>query len=413
MAPRSRRKYSFRTFSGTRFMSYSERMDSRRLDWIDGLRGMAVLMVVLFHAWSFAGYAPELVQNSGRPTVVLASLATWGVSLFLVLSGFCLSYRPLVARAAGRRDWFSLRAFVVHRCRRILPPYYAALVLFSGLALYFKAGGRAISIMPPPSAADFLAHLALLHNNVPQFATTINTPFWSLGLEWQWYWIFPAGLLCCLRWPGQTLSASVILSVIWARASYLAPALDISHMLPGRLTEFCCGIVGARFLAEGRSLRSPALACGVIFGLAPGLILPAALQNAGLYYPLCGVGFGSLLLLASRPAVLGRFMGWRPLVQLGAISYSLYLVHWPLLGAVESVMRFGAHASPAITIAVGVVVVLPFGWSFHILFERPFNRRSPRPTGPQPSAHPSPLPAEPNAAHRRRARGEMPAASQN
>ena len=346
----------------------------RRLEWIDGLRGLAVLFVVVFHAWNFGGFAPFLDQNAGKPTILLASLGTWGVSLFLVLSGFCLSYTPLCKHASGQAEWFSVRKFALSRCRRILPPYYAALLLFSGLALYFKHQGMELPIMRSPTLPDALSHIVLVHNNFSQFAETIDSPLWSLGLEWQWYWVFPLLLLSCLRWPRLTLLTCVLVAVAWAGTTHLVHGLSQDHTLPGRLTEFCCGIVAARIVVSGKGMPLRSLALIGTVCLLVTVLFPLSFVGAGLYYPMCGAGFAAFLLFAWQHPAAHDALRWRPLVLLGELSYSLYLVHWPIIGAVEAGLRFGLHTPVAPTIAAGITAALLFGWSFHILFERPFMR---------------------------------------
>lgn len=93
------------------------------LDYIDGLRGLAITMVVFYHLWFYGGASFQ------RPWNLVAS-GHIGVNLLLVLSGFCL-YWPFVK--AGARPTPTLMSFWMRRARRILPPYYVALVIF-GLA---------------------------------------------------------------------------------------------------------------------------------------------------------------------------------------------------------------------------------------------------------------------------------------
>ena len=108
-----------------------------RLHFIDGLRGMAMLMVLLSHCWLYGGQW-TVILPLGTRSVNLASILAYGntgVNLFLVLSGFCL-YWPFVKDRARREP--TLWEFAKKRCRRILPPYYAALVLF-GAPLFLMA----------------------------------------------------------------------------------------------------------------------------------------------------------------------------------------------------------------------------------------------------------------------------------
>lgn len=105
-----------------------------RLHFIDGLRGLAMLMALTYHCWLFGGkwvIALPLERPAANVAAVLG-FGHIGVNLFLVLSGFCL-YWPFVK--AGRKPEPKLWQFAKKRCRRILPPYYAALLLCAGPAL--------------------------------------------------------------------------------------------------------------------------------------------------------------------------------------------------------------------------------------------------------------------------------------
>src|SRR5215471_6127059 len=186
-------------------------MESRerlsRIDHVDGLRGLAVLLVVLYHA----SQTSSLTTDHSTPIARFISGALGegeqGVSLFLVISGFCLAYPMLRKRARGNTQWLDLRGFAARRIYRIVPPYYAALGLYAGLALAFQARGiwpLPMSMNVQPDIGDIAAHLLFLHN-VTSHPFTLNASFWSLGLEWQWYFAFPVLLVAYLRWPRGTL----------------------------------------------------------------------------------------------------------------------------------------------------------------------------------------------------------------
>jgi peptidoglycan/LPS O-acetylase OafA/YrhL len=86
-----------------------------------------------------------------------------------------------------------------------------------------------------------LSHIFLVHN-LTQYIYSVNGMFWSLGLEWQWYWVFPIVLLVCIRSRALALLACLALTVLWHLGTN-----DLWGMgaLPPRLFVFCCGIVVA------------------------------------------------------------------------------------------------------------------------------------------------------------------------
>ncbi len=132
------------------------------LHFIDGLRGLAMLMVLLCHCWIFGGFW-VLPLPWGPHTVNAASLFSSGyigVNLFLVLSGFCL-YWPFVKGGARREP--TLWEFAKKRCRRILPPYYVTLALFG--APLFLVALRHHSYRDLGFAVNWLLlHIFMLHN---------------------------------------------------------------------------------------------------------------------------------------------------------------------------------------------------------------------------------------------------------
>src|SRR5438105_2835054 len=100
-----------------------------RLAYVDGLRAVAIGMVLIYHAWMYL----ELDSSAQRPNILLDYLMRQGregVSLFLVISGFCLALPPLKRKMAGHPQWLVPSEFFARRCLRILPPYLLALAGF-------------------------------------------------------------------------------------------------------------------------------------------------------------------------------------------------------------------------------------------------------------------------------------------
>ena len=144
----------------------------RRLDYIDALRGTACLWVILHHTFEHKLPLPGLWKY---PTLALGHLANigWlGVSLFLVLSGFCLFY-PLAARYSLSEIQLNIATFARRRALRILPPYYAAFVLTAAFEMINNhQGGRWDWRGVLHGPRDVLMHLFMLQN---LSVNTINT----------------------------------------------------------------------------------------------------------------------------------------------------------------------------------------------------------------------------------------------
>ncbi len=355
--------------------------DAGRIDFVDGLRGVAISLVILTHAFA---YSPSNAITTGHGVIAhalnyIAGQGTQGVSLFLVISGFCLSYPLLKRRRAAVQRWFVPSEFFARRALRILPPYYVALAVFVlAAAILAHLSTKAADIVgPPPNAVNLISHVLLIHN-LTSYEYAINNAFWSLGLEWQWYWFFPLMLLLCIRSPWLAAVACVVMASVWYVGTH---DLWDRGALPVRLFEFYCGIVAARIIVGERSVSQPLLVCGVVIPLLlaqlSGLQHHVALSiilTLGLAQPLYGIGFASLLLLGYHGGTVRAALSWRPLVWLGIASYSIYLIHLPVILALGDIApRFLRH-SPLFLLAA-IICGIAVGAAFHIGVERPFQRR--------------------------------------
>ncbi|HEX8729261.1 MAG TPA: acyltransferase, partial [Ktedonobacterales bacterium] len=172
---------------------------ARRLGWVDSLRALAALYVVVDHnAWE--------AWPQGNPPAGLASALAkpflyghYGVSVFIVLSGFSLMLP--VARHGGRMPW-SVAGFFWRRAKRILPPYYCAMAL-SLLLIWLFIGqktGTHWDVSLPVTGRSILVHLLLIQNLSFTDSTTINHAFWSVAMECQIYLVFPLLVLLFRRY---------------------------------------------------------------------------------------------------------------------------------------------------------------------------------------------------------------------
>lgn len=360
---------------------------SEHIAYIDGLRGVAAGTVLVYHAWAanIGNAAVPIVTGwTGYPWDHILSRGHEGVSLFLVLSGFCLSYPLWQRRGAGAARWFVPSQFFARRCLRILPPYYAALIGLQTVAALSARHHWPLALWPI-ARGDFIFHVLLLHNMTPG-VMSLNPAFWSLGLEWQWYWVFPAALLGCMFAPRLTLGIAAGLAIFWQLAMHNLWSIDSieSAALPGRLFEFCCGIVAAGVVSGHWQLvvSKTRLLIGII--LAIGLVempplgflahIPHGLHRLGLDQPLWGVAWGLLLVLGSRSARVNALFAWRPLVALGGVSYSVYLVHQPIVFTLTNDAPGWLRTSPLIVL-VAIAGGLAGGILFHWIVERPVMQR--------------------------------------
>ncbi len=299
----------------------------KRLTAIDGLRAIAVLLVLAQHCQLFGN-----------------TVGSRGVDLFFVISGFCLSL-PFMTGGTN----VDLRRFFVARAWRILPSYWVALSI---LALLTLAGTTTTGVRP--DSLSFVRDATLL----PMLSSPYNGVFWTLGIEARWYLAFP--LLIALFRYSRAAFAAVGLGLYAAYLYHAVPGVpDV-----GTLPCFMFGIVAADLYLHRRlnpvavSVTTAAVVAGVV-------LLDAHTQDHG--DPLWHIAAFVVVLAALGPAA--KLLSWKPLVFIGRASYSIYLVHLPvLLLLVYSLPHF-----PGL-VTVSMVLSLDTGIAFWFVVERTLTR---------------------------------------
>lgn len=329
-----------------------------RVHGIDGLRAVAALWVVGFHMFSFSG-------GSVAPGIdfILRSGST-GVSLFLVLSGLCL-YLPY---AGGRQGRFSSRDFFRRRMRRLLPAYYVSLALVLIAHVVTKGNFGLPAYSPQEYAVQTVTHATLTHQLFPETFYGLNGAYWSLGLEWELYLTLPLLILAAVRFGLSRVIISVFAATaVWRLGIFAAMqtgALDpagpwanvvLPNFFLGRWSEFALGMLAAEMFRTRRLRVRPPLVLGAFLAGALALAFPDNPLNHMLY----GVVFFTLVLtVLSEDNVVARAFAWRPLVAIGVMSYSLYLVHQPIVEAFGYVLGERPGADPR-TVFLAMVALFP------------------------------------------------------
>ena len=369
-----------------------------RLAFLDGIRALAALWVMLGHLRLFAlGW--HAAPLWALPLNFLLYLH-YGVVVFLVLSGFCLAL-PVVH--AGDRFRNGLAPFFLARALRILPPYLAvlALILLANTFVPVVQWGRHdLGLTGTMSWQVFWTNALLLQDIYPQY-NRVNGPFWSVACEFHLYLVFPL-----LIWWLRRLGIAVMLGASVLLAAGLTILSDHVGMGDGAAVPQPPYYVAllALGIAAAALTHSPRLASArtAIFRGAPIVALAGAVALAALFWqypiqdidsvlrhnaiqryadPLAGLVASAVLvsLCGLAPAHrLRRLLEHPLLVSIGGFSYSLYLTHIPLLAIMyRGVQRL--HRPPEQTFlllfAVGVPVCIGFAWGFGKLFERPIRWR--------------------------------------
>ena len=336
---------------------------------IQGLRAVAVMLVVLFH--------------SGVETL---SGGYVGVDVFFVISGFLITTHLLESLERDGRIHFG--RFYAKRARRILPAallvaaltLVAAWIWMSPLLMRSVVGGAIATALYGPNYFFALQDTDYLAESTP----SVYQHYWSLGIEEQFYLLWPAllavGFWLCRRSERRVM---VLVAVVTA-ASFLACVLmmDVSQpwaffSLPTRAWELGAGGLVAFLLRSGapwlQRQGTGLLAWAGLAGLAAVVLtFDDATEFPGAAAALPVLATAAMLIGGAAPGPLHatRLLALAPLQFLGAISYSLYLVHWPLQVIPQAVTFSDAPLPLSQTLALGAVAV-PLAWLLHRFVERP------------------------------------------
>ncbi len=341
------------------------------LPYVDGFRALAALYVVQCHAWVQTWPSGDWSRSVFGWLVP----GDYAVILFIVISGFCLNL-PVVGRG-GTLGAGGAPRFFFRRARRILPPYYAALALSIALGLWVVATPthRQFDISWPITTAGVLTHIFLVHNLSTHTISQVSVPLWSIAVECQIYLLFPL-----LIWIRRSFGMPAMLGITYIGAMMLDTLISNTSFIglaPMYVFFFALGM----FAAEA-ALAPPKRAYLWLFGVCCALAICAgfkpilyAFTATEIIYGLLGAS--ALIVCAHRPRnPLARITGSRPLARIGLFSYSLYLIHFPLLYVlwqhVALPMHLGRVATYALMATAGVALILLFSYAFYLIFERPF-----------------------------------------
>ena len=322
----------------------------RRVAYIDGLRAVAVLLVVAHHA---------VVASAAAPRSFLENVlkhGNHGVDLFFVLSGFCLSYPTISALRHDGATIFDTARYAAHRVVRIVPPYWIAyaLVLAFFVAILKLGFGRPDAMPYYYSTSDFLKQLFFIDVHT-QF---LNGSFWTLPIEFRWYFVFPIVLYVWTRSPFWFF----LIALAALCLSYAPSSLADIQALPA----FMAGIVAAELCVRRTRLGPwPAIATVVLAAVAYFTTRSNGWHDG--FNPSWYLCAFALVVWAGSSEKVERVLSLRGIAFVGLASYSIYLVHQPVLAFLEEA---GLNRWLAALMGVGA------GFAFWALAERPFMSKS-------------------------------------
>jgi len=360
---------------------------------LDGLRGVAILIVFLNHAIAQPLEPATRIDAAVR---AMAYSAGWtGIDLFFVLSGFLITGILLDTKDQPRR-WSN---FVVRRALRIFPLYYGALtILFVVLPRLVHWSEPAFTTLQVNQRWYWTYTVNVLTALTRDYGTPLyTTHFWSLSIEEQFYLAWPLVVWACTpRGLLRVAALTVIGGVAFRLGLVLQGNVSAAYFLtPGRLDSLMCGAalaVVARMpggLGRLRALAAPVLGASVI---AVGLL---AMLRGGLYlndpvvalaaYPMVALLYGALLVMAltgRSSSCLVRMLRRAWLGKWGKYSYGIYVVHFPLIGVIRWKTTFylqgaallGGSRLPSVLLLAAVTMSLSytFAWLSYHIYEKRF-----------------------------------------
>ena len=366
------------------------RRPAERIPALDGLRGVAILLVLLRH--SIAGMEPASHFWSAALTPLRLSWS--GVDLFFVLSGFLIG--GILFDVRHSPNYF--RTFYIRRAFRILPVYAIVLMFYLGRHLPVRMVPGQLGDTSPLSIPWF-SFVTFTQNfwmvPVGWFGPMAIAPTWSLAVEEQFYLTVPLLIRKVRLRTLYVFLTCVIVGLPFVRA--VVPHL-FTHgnfanvvLMPLRADALCLGVLCALAVrnARFRKIAGQLLWAGYML-IGAGLVSFFYLTyygNTQFEPPMATWGFSSLALLYASvlmtavchpQAALAKVLCFAPLRRLGTIAYCTYLIHQPFTAAARRLMQIYLHLTPAENWASGgvigvaiAIIVASLSWKY---FEKPLLR---------------------------------------
>lgn len=353
---------------------------------LDGVRGLAVVCVVLYHAYRM------VVLGDGAPGTRDLNPLTWplntarfALDAFFVLSGFLIVASWTSVRRRHDRLGAAVWSYAKKRTARILPAYWVSLVILVPLI--------APHLLRSPAELGLLA--TMQQYVVPSLPSEVNVVYWSLTTEVHFYVLAPLFALLLARFGGWKVVLACTAVTVWWRMTL---PFDLAASFTfGRMEQFALG-AAAGDLIRGHDRGASLRLVGWLRARGVGVALVAALVALGTFQGavLDGVGHGIFskllhpavalvmaalfvrLLTAERPAEgRGSFLEHPSLRLAGLVSYGVYLFHYPLLvhGYAAAGIAAGDGTAPGRVLVVTLVLItaaFAAGTASYVFVERRF-----------------------------------------
>jgi len=334
---------------------------------IDGLRALAVVPVILFHAG-----------------VGVFDGGFLGVDVFFVISGYLISSIILNELAEGK---FKLSKFYERRARRILPALALVLVITSlGFLILVNPSEQELEMLEDSvissiffSSNFYFPLLSGYFAADAELLPAIHT--WSLSVEEQFYLVYPPLILACLKIGNRTLTlfiASVfVLSLIGAQAGTVFFSKWNFYLLPTRAWELAIGAMCSVYLRKDRGSynlkKEVASLTGLLFIACSICIFDRNQSYPSVLSLLPTTGTALVIVFAQKQTLVQRFLSIRIFVGIGLISYSAYLWHQPLLACARHLCVHPKMMPSSILFSTIALTMVCAYLTFHLV-EQPFRK---------------------------------------
>ncbi len=326
-------------------------------------RAIAAIMVFIYH---YGSWAQPFISMSPKNLIRNGNIA---VNYFFVLSGFVL----YIAHAGKPLNYLP---YIVKRLARIAPLYWVALAATLAISYWFNYAPITANVVQ-----QTLYSALFLQSYIPNYALTLNIPAWSLSIEMFFYLVFPALLFAAHKKFKVFATAGIIL--------YLASQLIHLHYYPIRgqlgdnildtvffspiihINQFIIGMLGGYIYQKtiDRPLNIPFIPAAVLAIVA--LVLackpPTISMQVGLLSPLF------LLMIIALAKRRSAILEWRPLVYLGEISYGIYILQYPVYGALYLLNNHYFNFNGTILFYAGLTMLILTSELLYRIIEMPVN----------------------------------------
>lgn len=346
----------------------SNSRERKHYPFLDTFRGLACLYVVIHHC--FLQVNIDTVTNTYLIFIGdIFEKGRWAVDSFIVISGFSLANSMY-----ENFDWNSYKKFVIKRAYRIIPPFYVSLLLSSllGLTVLSNPTGNNWDNCIPVNCKDIIVNILLIQDVVNDSIYSINHTFWSIAVEWKIYMLFP--IITYLKFKLSFILAVISILVFSLLTYYLLAFLGLPFyiMSPQYILLFFLGLVASTLEIRKIDDKINLILFGylIFFFLMIFVIdkikLPTFWDDVSI-----GVLFSCLLILMKKSKT--RVFIWE---KVGKISYSMYLIHAPILQIV-TVATIGlgildSNRQLLVTLICGSMISLVVSKVFFELIEKPF-----------------------------------------